>query len=217
VERSGWHGGGVRDVRIDDQLGIASVTKSAIAAQVMQMVEAGELSLDDLVGDRLPKDLDFDTNGATIRDLLGMRSGIPDWYPALLESLTADPRRVWTPADVLEVVGDDRDPAGEAFEYTDTNHVVLGLVIEHIRGRPVVDVLRDGVLAIDGIPRLVYQPAEAPSEPMAMPNGESTAALVNGGGYLPSLPRRRVTGGGRRRRTRTARSRRRGGRDRGRA
>jgi CubicO group peptidase (beta-lactamase class C family) len=57
---------GVRDVRVDDQFAIASTTKSVIAAQVMQMVEAGELDLDDPAAAHLPPDLDFDTNGATI-------------------------------------------------------------------------------------------------------------------------------------------------------
>ena len=71
---------GVHDVRVDSQFGIASVTKSVIAAQVMQLVEAGELSLDAPATDYLPADLDFDTNGATIRQLLTMYSGIPDWY-----------------------------------------------------------------------------------------------------------------------------------------
>ena len=41
------------------------------------MVEAGELGLDDPAADHLPPDLDFDTNGATIRQLLGHRSGSP--------------------------------------------------------------------------------------------------------------------------------------------
>ena len=71
--------------------------------------------------------------------------------------------------------------------YTDTNYTLLGLVIEHVRGRPLVDVLRHGVLRVDGTERLVYQPAEAPTQPMAMPDGESRAALEKGGGYLPSL------------------------------
>ena len=75
---------GVRDLRVDDQFAIASVTKSVVAAQVMQMVEAGELGLDDLAADHLPPDLDFDTNGATIRQLLGHRSGIPDYDPDAL-------------------------------------------------------------------------------------------------------------------------------------
>ncbi len=60
-------------------------------------------------------------------------------------------------------------------------------MIEHVRGRPLVDVLRDGVLRVDGTERLIYQPDEAPTDPMAMPRGESRAALEAGGGYLPSL------------------------------
>ena len=56
-----------------------------------------------------------------------------------------------------------------------------------MRWRPVADVVRDGVLSIDGVERLIYQPDEVPTEPMAMPEGESTAALEKGGGDLPSL------------------------------
>ncbi len=74
---------GVRDVTVDDQFAIASITKSMVAAQVMQLVEAGELGLDDPAADHLPPDLDFDTNGATIRHLLGHRSGIPDYAPTV--------------------------------------------------------------------------------------------------------------------------------------
>ena len=111
----------VRDVGVDDQFAIASVTKTVVAAQVMQMVEAGGLDLDDPAADHLPADLDFDTNGATIRHLLGQRSGIPDYYPAVHEMLSTDRLRVWTPADLLELVTEDRGPPGEYFAYTDTN------------------------------------------------------------------------------------------------
>ena len=83
----------VRDVRVDSQFGIASVTKSVIAAQVMQMVEAGELSLDALASDYLPANFDFDTNGATIRQLLDMHAGIPDWYSDDMEERMATHRR----------------------------------------------------------------------------------------------------------------------------
>jgi CubicO group peptidase (beta-lactamase class C family) len=56
-----------------------------------------------------------------------------------------------------------------------------------VRGRPIHEVLRDGVLNIDGVERLIYQPGEVPTEPMAMPDGRSTAILEKGGGFLPSL------------------------------
>jgi CubicO group peptidase (beta-lactamase class C family) len=179
---------GVRDVRVDSQFGIASITKSVIAAQVMQLVEAGELSLDDPASDYLPAELDFDSNGATIRQLLSMYSGLPDWYSDEMEVRVATHRRhSWTTDEVLALIGPERAPVGESFEYADTNYNLLGLVIEHVTGRPLVDVLRHGVLRVDGTERLVYQPDEAPTAAMAMPDGESRAALHEGGGYLPSL------------------------------
>ena len=181
---------GVRDVRVNDQFAIGSVTKSIVATQVMQLVEAGEIGLDDPVEDYLPADLDFDTNGATVRQLMGHRSGIPD-IPGAFETMqklvSANPQRAWKLADLLRLVPDYRTPAGGRFVYTGTDYLLLGEVIEHVRGRPLADALRDDVLRIDGVERLIYQPDEAPTEPIAMPNGQSNAVLKKGGGYLPSL------------------------------
>ena len=47
--------------------------------------------------------------------------------------------------------------------------------------------LREGALDIDGLERLVHQPDERPTEPMAMPAGASHDVLEIRGGYLPSL------------------------------
>jgi D-alanyl-D-alanine carboxypeptidase len=178
---------GVRDVRVDDQFAIASVTKPVIAAQVMQMVEAGELALDDPATDHLPADLEFDTNRATIRQLLSHRSGIPDYFGLIEETLADDRLRVWKPAELLELVPDERAPVGDSFEYAETNYLLLALVIGHVRRQSVAEVLRDGVLDIEGVKRLIYQPDERPTGPMAMPEGESRASLKKGGGYLPFL------------------------------
>jgi len=177
---------GVRDLRVEDQFNIGSISKTLVAAQVMQLVEDSELDLDDPAADHLSTDLDFDTNGATIRQLLNHHSGIPDyWSPAFEKDLTTDPQRVWTTEELLESIPDARGPV-DAFEYSSTNYVLLGLVIEHVRGRPLVEVLRNGVLDVPGTERLISQPEERPTAPMAMPFGESTAALKKGGGYLPS-------------------------------
>ena len=178
----------VRDLQVDDQFAIASITKSVVAAQVMLMVEAGELGLDDPVADHLPTDLRFDTNEATIRQLLGHRSGLPDYYElGPLGKIETDSQRVWMPTEPLELVPTERTPPGSTFSYAETNYLLLKLVIEHRRGRPLADVLRNGALAIDGMERLVLQPDERPTEPMALPAGESHAVLERGGGYLPSL------------------------------
>jgi D-alanyl-D-alanine carboxypeptidase len=178
---------GVHDLEVDSQFGIASVTKPIVAAQVMRMVEAGEISLDAPATDYLPADLGFDTNGATVRQLLSHRSGIPDFYTdAWQERMVAERNRVWQPEEVLALVDPARKPL-DTYAYSDTNYVLLGLVIEHVRGRPLGEVLRGDVLDVEGTDRLIYQPAEAPSKPMAMPRAESRAALEKGGGYLPSI------------------------------
>ncbi|MEO5703631.1 MAG: serine hydrolase domain-containing protein, partial [Candidatus Limnocylindrales bacterium] len=178
---------GVNELQVDSQFGIASGTKPIIAAQVMQLVEAGEVSLDAPATDYLPADFTFDTNGATIRQLLSHRSGIPDWYGLVEQQLSQDRTRVWKIDEVLALVEPARRPVGTVFEYADTNFNLLGLVIEHLRKRPLVDVLRAGVLRVEGTERLIYQPDEAPTDPMAMPRGESRDALEMGRGYLPSI------------------------------
>ncbi|WP_332666716.1 serine hydrolase domain-containing protein [Aeromicrobium sp.] len=168
------------------QMAIGSVTKPIIAAQVMQLVEAGDLELDDPVADHLPDWVELDTNGATIRDLMAMRSGLSDYVDDESLNATADhPRQGETWREVLARVEPPHGSPGETFEYNNTNFLLLGLVIEHVRGRPLAEVLRSGVLAGEGLERLILQPDERPTSPMAMPS-EETGALEKGGGYLPS-------------------------------
>ena len=174
----------------NDQMSIASITKTLVAAQVMQLVEAGELSLDDLAADRLPPDLEFDTNGATIDNLLSMRSGISEYMAdedELREALLTDPLHVWTLEEKLATVAPERGPVGQAWEYIGTNYLLLGLIIEQVTGRPLAEVLRSGVLDGDGYERLIYQPDERPTDPMAMPFGASADTFDEDGGYLPSI------------------------------
>jgi D-alanyl-D-alanine carboxypeptidase len=178
---------GVRAMRPEAQMAIGSITKTIVAAQVMQLVEAGRLVLDDPAADHLPKQVRFDTNGATVGDLLAMRSGIPDYVGALYRSLSTDTRHAWTVDEMLALVPSRRAPAGSEFDYSSTNYVLLGLILEHATGRPLAQILRGGVLAGPGLARLVYQPAERPTAPMAAPGGAPALSRGRGGRYLPSL------------------------------
>jgi D-alanyl-D-alanine carboxypeptidase len=181
-----------RAMVVNDQLPIASITKTIVAAQVMQLVEAGTLALGDLAADRLPPSLDFNTNGATIEDLLSMRSGIPDYFPddeELTQVLTSDPAHVWTLEEKLATIGPERGLVGQdrEWEYIGTNYLMLGLIVEQATGRPIAQVLRTGVLAGDEYERLIFQPDEQPTDPIALPNAAPAATFEAGGGYLPSI------------------------------
>jgi D-alanyl-D-alanine carboxypeptidase len=136
--------------------------KTVVAAQILRLAEDGILSLDDLASDHLPPELRFfDANGATVRQVLGMRSGIPGlnestaeggYYPAEQESTAV---RVFRKLPEPEVA-----PGGEP-EYASTNYVLLGTIIEHVTGRPLAEVLFSDVLGNPALDGFVYTVEDA--------------------------------------------------------
>jgi D-alanyl-D-alanine carboxypeptidase len=176
------------------QFGIGSVTKTVIAAEVLHLVEAGSIDLDRPIADYFTGE-DIPTNGATVREVLGMRSGIKE--------ATGDPRAIcadlaasFSLRDMTGVLSDESlFRPGTQFRYTNANYVLAGLLIEKVTGTTVAKALRSGVLSEPGLERLVYQDEEPPSPPIAAPfvvldpsdpvPGPSEL-LELGGGYLPS-------------------------------
>jgi D-alanyl-D-alanine carboxypeptidase len=180
---------GVHPVEAHSQFGIASNTKTVIAAEVMRLAEEGLLRLSDPVSQHLPSGFHFDTNGATIENLLHMESGIPD--PTFLgpTDADADPLRRWTPEEVLATVPPGRSKPGDHFVYEDANYMLLGLVVQQATGTSVAAALRSNVLADPRLTSMVYQPAEQPKGPLALPflNGQVRPNIIQaGGGYLPT-------------------------------
>jgi D-alanyl-D-alanine carboxypeptidase len=180
---------GILPLEPSSQFAIASITKTVIAAQVMRLAEEGRLVLGDPVAEHLPPGFRFDTNDATVANLLAMESGIPD--PALsatAEEVRADPMRAWTAEEVLASVPGHRSPPGDHFVYEDANYMLLGLVIEETTGMSLASALRSGVLADPRLARLVYQPEERPDGPLALPfiGGRVNPDFTAGGGYLPT-------------------------------
>ncbi|UNX56217.1 beta-lactamase family protein [Georgenia sp. TF02-10] len=196
AERGTWTGAvgtadGTRPMTSEHQFAIGSLTQTVVAAEVLRLAETGLLGLDEPIERYLPAGLGFDTNDATVREVLGMRSGIPDFRETVGYSITvhADPMRAWTPAEVLGLVGDTRFRKGTIPSESATNYVLAGLVVETVTGRELHAALRAGVLAGPGLDRLVLQPGERPTEPVAIPFGVGLepGTWSRGGGYLLSL------------------------------
>ncbi len=180
---------GVHPVEVRSQFGIASLTKTVIAAEVMRLSEKGLLRLSDPVSKHLPSSFHFDTNGATIENLLHMESGIPD--PALIftPAVEADPLRDWKVREVLATVPEYRWKPGDHFVYGASNYMLLSLVIEATTGTSVAAALRAHILADPRLSSIVYQPAERPKGPLALPfiQGKLRPNILEvGGGYLPT-------------------------------
>ncbi|WP_207456767.1 serine hydrolase domain-containing protein [Azospirillum sp. SYSU D00513] len=137
---------------------VASVGKMAVAAAVLQMVEEGKLALDAPVA-ALASGIPgigrlANARSARLSQLLDHSSGIPDYLTdGFTETSRGDPRRRWTPADALSfALG---EPAtgkpGAAYEYCNSNFVLLGHIAEAADGAPLEEVLRRRVFARAGM------------------------------------------------------------------
>lgn len=128
---------------------IASVTKTFTAAIVLQLVEEGRIRLGSPVSDYLPEVAV--ASGATVAQLMQHVSGVPDLLAPMRARLNADPERLWSPAEVLALVGPSRFAPGTDFEYSNTNYVVLGMLIERVTGHRYADELHDRVIGPLGL------------------------------------------------------------------
>ena len=107
TDRGTWAGAAGADsvgttLTPDTSSALASVTKPFVAAEVMRLVEEGEVDLDTPMSDYLTHPLL--ANGATVRDALGMRSGIADPNDSEIEPMLQDLYRHWTMEETLALI-----------------------------------------------------------------------------------------------------------------
>jgi D-alanyl-D-alanine carboxypeptidase len=125
-------------MRVEDRMRIASVTKTFTATVVLQLVDEGRVGLDDPVAKYVP-DVPNGT-AITVRDLLDHRSGLYNYTddPGLNETLDAQPEKIWTDQEQLAIAFSHPPafPPGTAFQYTNTNYLLLGIIAEKAGGAP---------------------------------------------------------------------------------
>lgn len=132
-----------------DGFRIGSITKTFTAALVMALVDDGMVDLDDPVSEHITR-VDV-PEGVTVRDLLQHTSGIPNYTdePTFPERMLADGgSRVWTPESAIEMVA-DRPTAfepGTQFAYSNTNYLMLGILVEEVGGKPLATQLHERII-----------------------------------------------------------------------
>ena len=199
ADRGTWAGAagtadGAAPLDPNAQFAIGSVTKTITAAQVLRLVESGAVDLDRPIAEYLGE-YDMATNGATVRQVLGMRSGIGD-PQAASDTCQADLAASISLADLRRVpLGNPYFEPGADFRYTSANYDLAGILIEEVTDLALASALRSGVLSAPGLERLIYQDAERPTPPLAapfviLPSREPVPGpeelLELGGGYLPA-------------------------------
>jgi D-alanyl-D-alanine carboxypeptidase len=127
------------------------------------MHDKGVLMIDDPLSKWFP---DYPrADEITLTMLINGTSGYPDYvtYQKFIERFYADPFQQWTP-DELVALALERPLAcapGTCWSYAHTNFVILGKVLEKAAGRPLEDLIREGIL-----------------EPLALKNTRSEATAI---------------------------------------
>ncbi len=151
-----------RPVTPDTAFSAASISKTFTAALILQLVGEGRIGLDDpavtYLGGR-PLD-----RRITVRMLLDHTSGLADAFLAkgIDHALQAAPSAIWTPARTLAYVRKPYFAPGKGWHYSNTNYVLLGLVAEHVTGRPLATELRRRFLDPLGLADTWVQDGESP-------------------------------------------------------
>ncbi|XYH99553.1 serine hydrolase domain-containing protein [Sorangium sp. So ce1128] len=144
-------------VPVDGQVRIGSNSKPFTAVVVLQLVGEGKVDLDEPIETYLPglvRGDGIDGHNITVRQLLQHNSGLPDFVNELLGGGLArvrhtyfDPRTLLDLALAQEV----RFPPGDRWEYSNTNYILAGLLVEKVTGRPLAEEIKRRVIERIGL------------------------------------------------------------------
>jgi D-alanyl-D-alanine carboxypeptidase len=131
-----------------DHFRIGSLTKSFTATVVLQLADEGLLKLDDTVDSYVPGN---ENGGATIAELANMRSGIFNYTedPNFVNVFVADRLRKWSNQELVDFANRNAPyfPPGDGWHYSNTNTVILGMVVEQVTARPLAEVIQERIIA----------------------------------------------------------------------
>jgi D-alanyl-D-alanine carboxypeptidase len=125
---------------------IRSITKSFTVTLLLQLVDEGLISLEDPIArfvDGVPGGDEI-----TLAQLASMRSGLPDYATdAFVEMLVTEPEHVYEPQELLDLAF--AEPVsfapGDGYEYSNTNTVLLGMVVEQVAETPLEQVYAERI------------------------------------------------------------------------
>ena len=135
-------------VRTDTVFPIQSMTKQFTATAIMLLVEAGKLELDAPVSRYLPA-APHAWEKMTVRHLLTQTSGLHDFVNEPVRDLRQDA----TEEQLLE--GEAARPLkfapGDAWDYSNTNYLLLGFIIHRVSGQWYGDFLAERIVLLGAL------------------------------------------------------------------
>ncbi|GAA0963075.1 serine hydrolase domain-containing protein [Kribbella koreensis] len=167
--RSRNYTAGVADLKtqakmpVDGQVRIASNTKTFVATVVLQLVGEGEVELDQPIEKYLPglvRGKGIDGHNITVRQLLQHTSGLPDYDQDVAADYLPVQHTYFEPRQLLDLAlahGAASAP-GTEWSYSNTNYIILGLMVQKVTGRPLGEEITKRVIERIGLEH-TYWPA----------------------------------------------------------
>ena len=158
-------------ITADMRFGIASITKTVVAATILKLEEEGLLSLDDPISDYLSLNSPNVDETITIFQLLNHLAGLkgyfqhPDIWPRVEGNLTT----AIDPMEIVDYVGEPLFVPGSDYEYSNSNYLILGLIIEAVTGQTVGEVMREKFWNPLGLDEMYFGANEEIEGPIAAP------------------------------------------------
>ena len=130
-----------------DRMLTGSTGKTFAAATAMLLIKEGKIGLDDKVEKYFGNEVWFarlpNAKDITVRQLMNHTSGLVryEFKEQFTKDLSANPGKVWKPEELLSYLLDEKAPfeAGKGWDYSDTNYIVLGMIIEKVTRRSFYD------------------------------------------------------------------------------
>lgn len=153
------------------KFGIASITKTVVAATILKLEEEGLLSLDDTIGDWLTLESENIDDNITIFQLLNHLTGLKGYFqhPDIWTRVEGDLATAIPSEELVTYVGEPIFSAGERYEYSNSNYLILGLIIKAVSGQTVGEAMRARFWAPLGLANTYFGTDEDIVGPMANP------------------------------------------------
>ena len=156
--------GSARSLRPAARLRVGSITKTFVSTVTLQLVAERRLTLNDTV-ERWQPGLIPGGASITVRQLLNHTSGIFNYTDdqAFVQQLLSHPLRAVTPQQLVDVANAHPPvfPPGTSWSYSNTNYIVMGLILQRVTHRPVSTLLRQRIIWPLGL-RHTYLPERSP-------------------------------------------------------
>lgn len=144
-----WSGKFGKNVGADSVFCIGSISKSFVAMLALILEQEGKLNFEDKVSKYLPN-LDFwNKDNITIKNLLSMRSGIADYTKNFQ---TQDYCKEYTREELIKIgLSNSSFSKHGAFEYSNTNIIIISMILEKATGRSTGDLIKEKILKPAGL------------------------------------------------------------------